>query len=208
MLAASELTVWRGTSPLFQGLSFRVPPGSALVIKGQNGAGKTTLLRVIAGLTRVEEGTVTWRGKALARQRAEGHVRLAFAGHSLALKGEFSARENLHFFARLAGWPGRVPELLQATGLGLAADLPVRLLSAGQKRRVGLAQMLLCAAELWLLDEPQTHLDGAGKHYLEEALQHHLARGGTALVAAHQPLVLGTAPFSTLTLTSPLGACP
>ncbi len=202
VLAGAGLTLWRGTTCLFEALSFSLPVGSALLIEGPNGAGKTTLLRVIAGLTQPESGSVTWQGSDFRQQLQSGRLRLAFSGHSPGLKPELTSRENLRFFAQLAGQPARVSEVLDATGLGACADLDVRLLSAGQKRRAALARVLLSAADLWLLDEPQTNLDTAGRRFLEQALGEHLANGGTAVVAAHQSLDFGSAPVTRLALGS------
>lgn len=200
MLVGAGLTLWRGTTCLFEALSFLLPAGAALVIEGPNGAGKTTLLRVIAGLTMPESGIITWQGNALVKQIQAGRLRMAFSGHALGLKAELSTRENLRFFARLAGRPAGMAEILEATGLRDCADLDVRLLSAGQKRRAALARVLLSDASLWLLDEPQTNLDCDGRRYLEEAIRAHLTRGGMVVVAAHQPLDFGAAAVNRLLL--------
>jgi heme exporter protein A len=200
VLAGTDLTLWRGTTRLFEALSFTLPPGDALLIEGPNGAGKTTLLRVIAGLTMPDAGNVTWCGVSFRTQVQSGALRLAFSGHALALKPEISARENLRFFARLAGQQAHVEEVVEAAGLGTCADLDVRLLSAGQKRRASLARVLLSNAGLWLLDEPQTNLDKPGRQFLEHALQAHLGRGGTVVVAAHQSLNFGPATVGRLML--------
>jgi heme exporter protein A len=200
VLTGAGLTLWRGTTRLFESLSFTLVPGAALLIEGPNGAGKTTLLRVIAGLTMPESGSVAWQGLPLREQLNAARLRLVFTGHALALKTELSTRENLQFFARLAGLDGRVDEILEATGLGACADLEVRLLSAGQRRRAALARVLLSDADLWLLDEPQTNLDADGRQFLEEAIRSHLRRGGMAAIAAHQPLALGNADVGHLVL--------
>lgn len=192
MLAGAGLTLWRGTTFLFEELSFAVPPGSALLIEGPNGAGKTSLLRVIAGLTQPESGTVTWRGEGCQEQTRAGRLRMAFSGHALALKPELCTRTNLEFFARLAGTGTMVAQVLDRVGLGNCADLEVRKLSAGQKRRAALARILLARAQLWLLDEPQTNLDAEGRRLVEEVMRGQLAEGGTLVVAAHQALDLGS----------------
>jgi len=200
VLAGSGLTLWRGTTFLFEELSFVVPAGTALLIEGPNGAGKTSLLRVIAGLTMPESGTISWRGGDCREQTRAGRLRMAFSGHALALKAELSTRANLEFCARLSGIPDKVGEILQLMGLGNCADLEVRQLSAGQKRRAALARILLSKAELWLLDEPQTNLDAAGRQSVEAAIRGHLDQGGTVVVAAHQALDLGSATVSRLRL--------
>lgn len=200
MLAGSGLTLWRGTTCLFEELSFTVPAGAALLVEGPNGAGKTTLLRVIAGLTMPEAGAVTWNGQSCRKAVEAGHLGIAFSGHALSLKGELTTRENLEFFATLAGEQGRLSEMLEVMGLSGCAGLDVRLLSAGQKRRAGLARVLLSNAGLWLLDEPQTNLDSDGRQALEAAIRSHVGRGGTVVVAAHLGLELGPAPVGRLRL--------
>jgi len=200
VLAGTNLTLWRETTRLFEELSFAVGPGSALLIEGPNGAGKTTLLRVIAGLTMPESGEVTWSGASLRTQLQAGVLRMAFFGHATALKPEISARANLQFFAQLSGRQDDVEDLLDLTGLAGCAQLDVRLLSAGQRRRAALARVLLSGAGLWLLDEPQTNLDKAGRQLLERVVQAHLQDGGTVVVAAHQSLDLGSASVSRLML--------
>lgn len=200
MLAGTNLTLWRATTRLFEGLSFVLPAGQALLIEGPNGSGKTTLLRVIAGLTVPETGTVTWEAISLRDQVQAGAIRLNFFGHSMALKAEVSARDNLGFFARLSGLQAQVNDVIELTGLTGCADLDVRLLSAGQKRRASLARVLLSGAGLWLLDEPQTNLDKAGRQLLERIVRTHLGDGGTVVIAAHEALDLGSAPVSRLRL--------
>lgn len=190
MLAGEGLTLWRGTTCLFEDLSFALPAGQCLLIEGPNGAGKTSLLRILAGLTQPDTGTLTWRGADCAAEVRAGRLRLTFAGHGLALKAELTAQANLEFFARLAGTRAQVAETLARTGVDGCADLEVRQLSAGQKRRVALGRVLLARAELWLLDEPQTNLDAAGRQMMEGEVRRHLAGGGTAIIAAHQSLDL------------------
>jgi heme exporter protein A len=171
-----------------------------LLIRGPNGSGKTTLLRVIAGLTLAEQGEVTL--ERCTRHRAattSGRHVMTYCGHATALKPELTTMENLRFFARLSGYPIRqIGELLLATGLAACADLPTRVLSAGQKRRAALARVFMSGAQLWLLDEPQTNLDSAGRQFLERMLQEHLAGSGTAVIVAHQSIDLGSAPVTVL----------
>jgi len=190
VLAGEGLTLWRGTTCLFEALSFALPAGRCLLIEGPNGAGKTSLLRILAGLTQPDDGNLTWHGADCTAEVRAGRLRLTFAGHGLALKSELTARANLEFFAHLAGTSRRVAEVLARTGVDGCADLEVRQLSAGQKRRVALGRVLLARAELWLLDEPQTNLDAAGRQMMEAEVRGHLAGGGTAIIAAHQSLDL------------------
>jgi heme exporter protein A len=187
MLQASKLTLWRGTRCLFSNLSFEVAQGTALIIRGPNGAGKTSLLRVLCGLTRAEEGQVLWRGQSAGRA-LRGDV--AYAGHQPALKADLTVRQNLEFYADIApprvDWRGLV-ELLQ---LKRCLHLEVRQLSAGQKRRAGLARILMSPAPLWLLDEPFTNMDREGRSLIEDRIGSHLSTGGLAVVVAHDDVRL------------------
>ena len=199
LLTGTGLTLWRGANCLFDQLSFSATPGGALLIRGPNGSGKTTLLRVIAGLTLAEEGAVQWQGRPLSERDESGRHTMAYCGHATALKPDLTTLENLRFFARLSGYPtATLPELLVSAGLTPCANLPARVLSAGQKRRAALARVLMSGAPLWLLDEPQTNLDAEGRRFLEQVLQEHLANSGTAVIVAHQSIDLGTAPISVL----------
>jgi heme exporter protein A len=173
-----------------QGVSLQVEPRELLHISGPNGTGKTTLLRIVSGLLRPEQGSVTWRGQSIAEIRADYQAALAYASHEPALKGDLTALENLRF---AVGLKRRVSaEELRAalarTGVAGCADLPARVLSAGQRRRVAMARVLAMRATVWLLDEPYTNLDAAGSELISELLQTHVADGGLALVVAHQEL--------------------
>jgi heme exporter protein A len=191
-LAGEGLQLWRGERHVLRGVSFALQAGQALHVCGPNGAGKTTLLRVACGLLHPEEGAVTWKGGDI---RAAGSVflsALAYLGHEPALKGDLTAVENLRFDIGLrhAVRDGALHATLAELGVPDCADLPCRVLSAGQRRRVALARVLLTDAPLWILDEPFTNLDVASSERISAALAAHLRRGGCALVAAHQGLNL------------------
>jgi heme exporter protein A len=197
MLQASNLTLWRGSTCLFERLSFRVEPSTALIVRGPNGAGKTTLLRVLCGLTRTEEGEVLWQGRP-AVEELRGKV--AYAGHQPGLKADLTVRQNLAFYAGLSDQDADLDGLMRAVRLGHCADLEVRHLSAGQKRRAGLARVFIGDAPLWLLDEPFTNLDPEGRALIEEKIEAHLAAGGLAVVVAHGDFSLRTGRIATLEL--------
>jgi len=193
MLEAHELAAQRGRARLFEGLSFRVDAGTALVITGANGTGKTTLLRMLAGLSAPAHGEIRWLGRSCAAFDAELRASLAFAGHAPALKDELTAEENLAVLLALAGEsvaPAAFESALGAVALGAKRMLPARVLSQGQRRRIGLARLLLLNRPLWILDEPVTALDSAGIAMLAEIVAGHLDRGGIAVAATHAPLSL------------------
>lgn len=198
-LAAEHLHVWRGDTHLLRDLTFQVRAGQCLQVIGRNGAGKTTLLRSLCGLTPIESGRVLWCGEETARSRDGFHDALAFIGHDAALKADLSARENLHFgvgLRRRIDARG-IDTALARVELG-ALDRPVRSLSAGQRRRVALAQLLLLDCPLWILDEPTSNLDASGQRLVGDLLAAHLAGGGLAVVATHQLLGLGAGALATL----------
>jgi heme exporter protein A len=196
MLQAQGLTCLRGERVVFADLSFTVASGEAVLLMGANGAGKSSLLRVLAGLIAPLEGQLLWDGAEALADRAAHARRLRYIGHGDALKPALSAAENLAFYARL--WGGEVPPALAALGLSELADLPARVLSSGQKRRLALARLALAmpapgsppAAPLWLLDEPTVGLDAASVERLGALLAAHRAAGGMVLAATHLPLPL------------------
>ncbi|HET9764639.1 MAG TPA: cytochrome c biogenesis heme-transporting ATPase CcmA [Casimicrobiaceae bacterium] len=204
MLQTQNLAARRGEALLFSDVSFHLAAGTALVIGGPNGSGKTTLLRILAGLTEPAEGSLTWRGAAMRpldwRMRAE----TLFIGHVPALKDELSALENLASLASLHGGEVKAEglrEALAAWSLSRQRSLPARVLSQGQRRRIGLARLGLVPRALWLLDEPATALDDAGIAALCAAVAAHLAEGGIAVIATHQELALPAAASRSLRLT-------
>ncbi|MEO3474692.1 heme ABC exporter ATP-binding protein CcmA [Roseomonas sp. CAU 1739] len=188
VLAARDLACLRGERAVFAGLSLAVPPGAALLLTGANGAGKSTLLRILAGLLRPAEGAVTWAGADIAAEPAAHAARLRYLSHQDALKPALTVAENLAFFAGL--WGGAVGPALDALALGALADLPARVLSSGQKRRLALARLALAPVPLWLLDEPTTGLDAASVDRLGPLLAAHRSAGGIVVAATHIPLPL------------------
>ncbi len=191
-LAVDDVHVWRGDRHVLKGVSLRLGSGELLHVWGPNGAGKSTLLRVITGLMRPEQGAVRWAGESITDNPAAFHAALAYASHEPALKGDLTALENLRF---AVGLKRRVAdeelrEALGRAGAAACADLPARVLSAGQRRRVTLARVLAVRAAVWLLDEPYTNLDASGAELLSRLLERHLDGGGAALLVAHQTLAL------------------
>lgn len=173
---------------MFRDLDFAVAAGGALVLAGPNGSGKSTLLRLLAGLGRLAAGQVLWSGEDALADLTAHAARVAYIGHLDAVKPGLTTEENLHFAARVGR--GQVAAALDALGLGALAELPARMLSAGQKRRLALARLALSAAPLWLLDEPTLGLDVTSVEQFGTLLAAHRARGGMIVAATHLPLPL------------------
>jgi heme exporter protein A len=195
-LSLENIALERGERRIAEGISARVAGGAALLLHGPNGSGKSTLLRVLAGLLPPAEGAITWNGADVARDREAHRARLSYLGHQDALKAGLTALENLQFWARFNG-AGDADAALRVFGLGRLADRPARLLSAGQKRRLALSRLALADAPLWLLDEPVTALDAEAREAFIALLDRHLAAGGLAVIATHEPLAVAA---RTLTL--------
>ncbi len=185
LLAVRGLRFARNETPVFGPLDFAVDTGEALLVQGGNGAGKTTLLRVLAGLLRADAGDVEIDG---AKARSDLRARsMAYLGHLPGLKADLSALQNLDFLCGLHGrrhsqFPASAMEIV---GLGGYEDTAVRHLSAGQKKRLGLARLWLSPAPLWLLDEPYANLDLEGINLVNRMVQAHLRSHGAALITTH-----------------------
>src|SRR5271165_1813443 len=189
-LSAWDLTIERGGRRLFAGLSFEAGEGSALVVTGPNGAGKSSLLRAICGFLPVQAGGFALEGGDGEKTVGE---QAHYLGHADGVKGALTAGENLAFAAAmLGGRSSRDAERAALARVGLAhvIDFPARLLSAGQRRRVALARLLIADRPLWLLDEPATALDAAAQAALAAIMQERLRGGGIIVAAAHAPLGL------------------
>ena len=192
-LTATGLAVSRGGRPVFADLSFTLSPGELLAVTGPNGAGKSTLLRLVAGLLRPSAGTVKLEEAEDAAIGANAH----YLGHLDALKPGLTVRQNLDFWRLLWGG-GDIDAALEAVGLEPLGDLHAAVLSAGQRRRVALARLLVAPRVLWLLDEPATALDAAAEAGLGRLIADHLSGGGMAIAATHRDLPLK--PTATLAL--------
>src|ERR1700716_519086 len=194
ILEVSDLACRRGGRRVFDRLSFTLGAGELLALTGRNGSGKTTLLRALALLVRPETGTIRWQGADVQAEPEAWRGRLAWLGHLDGLKGDLSVRENLLVAERLRGAPpaeDRLDGALVAFDLLALAARPVRTLSAGQRRRVALARVVLSQAPLWLLDEPLNALDAPAQAAFCAVLQKHLAARGLAIAATHADLGIG-----------------
>jgi heme exporter protein A len=177
-LEVRGLTVARGGVPVLAGLSFALARGEVLVLRGPNGSGKTTLLRTVAGLQPPVAGEVVAAPDAVA-----------YAGHADGIKGTLSVAENLRFWAAIYGTSG-IEGALQAFDLIALRNRPAQNLSAGQKRRLGLARLMVTGRPVWTLDEPTVSLDVASVALFARAVGAHVAAGGSALIATHIDLGL------------------
>lgn len=187
-LTVTNLGISRGGVPVLEGVNFVLNAGDALILRGPNGVGKTTLLRTIAGLQPPLEGSV---------DGAEDRV--AYAAHSDGIKPTLSVTENLTFWASVFGQKG-IEAALAAFDLETLADRPGGALSAGQKRRLGLARMIVTGRPVWIFDEPTVSLDTRAVGMFADAVRAHLAGGGSAIIATHIDLglegtVLDVTPF-------------
>ncbi len=201
-LQADDLHLWRGERHVLRGVDFQLISGECLQVTGGNGAGKTSLLRVLCGLLHPEEGEVRWGGESIRRDLSGYCSNLAYIGHEPPLKPDFTARENLHYWigVKRPVSDAQITQELDRVGGGDWGDRPARTLSAGQKRRVALAGLVLLAAPLWLLDEPTTNLDAEGQKLVGSLIESHLARGGLVVAAIHHELAVSASRLRRLTL--------
>lgn len=185
LLRVRDLAFSRDEQPVFGPLEFTVGAGEALLVQGDNGAGKTTLLRVLADLLRADAGTMEIESALADQLRRANHI--AYLGHLPGLKADLSAMQNLRCLGGLHGQ--RIGQSVDAAmalvGLAGFEDAAVRTLSAGQKKRLGLARLWLSPAPLWLLDEPYANLDLEGIRLVNRMVEAHLAEGGAALITTH-----------------------
>ncbi len=192
-LSVHNLACARGERLLFRDMNFSVSAGTLLLVQGGNGQGKTSLLRLLTGLARPEHGEVRWNGQPISGVREDFHRHMVYLGHQNGIKDDLDPVENLRFAAGLQGQPFDEPlavATLERLGLGRCLDLPCRVLSFGQRRRVALSALLLADAKLWILDEPLTGLDVHAVALMEGLIRDHLTAGGLVVATTHQALNL------------------
>jgi len=193
MLEVTDLECRRGDRLLFTGLSFGLEAGTLLHVRGRNGSGKTTLLRALCGLLTPDAGSILWNGTNTRRLKEDFHRDTLYFGHLNGIKSELTAVENLRVSATLDGdavEDGRLWEALAQMGLSGFEDLPTKMLSQGQKKRVALARLLLSDAPLWVLDEPFTALDVDAVDQLQMFIAEHVADDGLVVLTTHQEVPL------------------
>lgn len=192
-LEAVDLECTRGDRRLIEHLHFVLEPGMLLHVRGPNGCGKTTLLRALCGLFEPQAGEIRWNGANIRSLQEEYSREVLYLGHLNGIKHELSGIENLQIAATLDGdsvAAAQVWEALQRMGLAGFEDLPAKVLSQGQKKRVALARLLLSQARLWILDEPFTALDAGAVELLQALVVAHVDAGGMAVLTTHQEVPL------------------
>jgi len=205
MLEAVDLTCRRGDRRLFEALDLRVAAGVLLHVRGRNGSGKTTLLRALCGLFSPESGMIRWRNEDIRRLGDDFRRDLLYFGHLNGIKSDLTGVENLRVAATLDGDAVHTDDLWQALErMGLAGfeDLPTRMLSQGQKKRVALARLVISKAPLWILDEPFTALDVDAVALLQDLIADQVAGGGLVILTTHQEVALTSGQIERLDLGS------
>lgn len=203
VFSVSDLTCVRGDRILFKHVGFTLQAGGLLYVLGENGSGKSSLLRLLCGLLMPETGTVFWNGVNVKQSAEIYQENLLYVGHLNGLKDDLTAAENLQMSARIAGNEVSMEQALSALesmDIQRRADLPVRILSQGQKRRVALAGLWLTKRPLWVLDEPFAALDTLSVELLASRLSTHLVEGGMAIITTHQDVAINALSTQTLRL--------
>lgn len=187
LLAVRDLYCARNDIPVFRDIVFAVHSGRILLIEGENGSGKTTLLRTLCGLLEPEAGEVLWRGTDIRNDYHSYLREICYVGHDDGIKPGLTPQENLVFARDLSSHDCRIDPapILGRFGLARFDGLPARYLSAGQRRRLALSRLLLMHKPLWILDEPMTALDEAGRNLLRDMFRDHLSGGGAVIMTSH-----------------------
>lgn len=201
-LYVQSLCCERGYRELFNDLNFELLPGEILHIKGENGTGKTSLLRIISGLALPISGSISFAGYDCRKYRSEFNEQFAFIGHKLGIKLELTPVENILSYCDLgqSKTQAQVLDILDQVGLYGFETMYCNQLSAGQKRRIALAQAILSETKLWILDEPFTSLDVVGIEYFLKMIQLHVEQGGMVLLTTHQEVNLNNCKIKYLQL--------
>jgi heme exporter protein A len=193
----------RGDRLLFEKINFKCSNGSVLYLQGANGTGKTTLLRTLCGLSKPYAGTINWCGENINSLAEEYYKHVLYIGHLPGIKEDLTALENLRFSLALSGTEvseQEVAESLKMLGLAKGLNLPTRMLSQGQKRRVVLARLWLQELPLWILDEPFTALDASATELLKQKIEMFANDGGMVVMTTHQEVAINVPKFEQLRL--------
>ncbi len=204
-LTAEHVVGVRGERLLFEKLNFKCSNGTVLYLQGANGTGKTTLLRTLCGLSKPYAGSISWCGENINSLAEEYYKHVLYIGHLPGIKEDLTALENLQFSMALSGTPFHLlqaTEVLKMLGLARGLNLPTRMLSQGQKRRVALARLWLQDSPLWVLDEPFTALDVAATELLKKKIETFANAGGMVIMTTHQEVIIDAPNFIQLRLDS------
>ena len=189
-LELNNLACWRNEQVLFSGLNFSLSPQNVLFLQGENGSGKTSLLRILCGFRLPDEGQITW-GEQLTSSMPEYFENISYVGHKNGIKDELTVEENLNLMRSMATASDIKTEIvLKQIGLFKRADVLARQLSAGQKRKLALARLMMTENSFWVLDEPFTALDKASVCFFESLIKKHIARGGMLILTSHHEIDL------------------
>lgn len=202
LLQIKSVTCIKQERCLFEALSFSLKSGQIMQLSGPNGAGKTSLLRIIAGFSMADEGDILYLDRSTQKYYEEYASALLYIGHKTGVNNQLSALENISHWLHINGYT-QLPDLyplLAKLGLVGLEDVPVRMLSAGQQRRVALVRLWLSDSKIWILDEPFTSLDKSGVTYLQQRFSEHLSNGGAILLTTHQDLTTHFSQLQVLTL--------
>lgn len=181
----------RGDRRLFKDVSFSLEAGQLMQVHGPNGSGKTSLLRMLCGLATPAQGEIRWQEENIKNIRETYYRSMTYLGHLGGIKDDLTVMENLSASTALAGAEinrQKAAEALKTMGLAGREDLPAKVLSQGQRRRVALARLLTCETTLWILDEPLAALDVAAVRLIQHLLEQHLGRGGMVVITTHQDI--------------------
>lgn len=191
MLEGINLACVRGDRELFRDVNFSIDAGSLMQVRGPNGSGKTSLLRMLCGLSNPADGEIRWCGKPIRSLEGDYFSAVTYIGHLSGTKDDLTVIENLRISSALAGFDINLKQALEALahiGLGGRENLPVKVLSQGQRRRVALARLLVCKTSLWILDEPLVALDVMAVQMIQALLEQHLQNGGIVVMTTHQEI--------------------
>jgi len=189
-LEVKNLSCWRNEQILFSNLGLSLEPANVLFLEGENGSGKTSLLRILCGFRLADEGEITW-GSQLASANPEYFQNISYVGHKNGIKDELTVEENLNLMRSMATASDiKTEDVLKQISLFKRADVLARQLSAGQKRKLALARLMMTENSFWILDEPFTALDTASVVFFESLIKQHITRGGMLILTSHHDIDL------------------
>jgi len=201
-LVVTNLACWRNEQVLFNQLNLSLLPENVLFLQGENGSGKTSLLRILCGFRLPDEGEITWGNRTIF-SNPEYFQNISYVGHKNGIKDELTVEENLNLMRSMTTASEIKTEVvLKQIGLFKQADVLTRLLSAGQKRKLALARLMMTNNSFWILDEPFTSLDTASVVFFESLIKKHIARGGMLIVTSHHDIDLSGLSVNRLSLTN------